>query len=152
MRAPFASSPRIPRNILRFTVCWGFTYFSMVIQRLRDKYSLRSYDEGEFTFTGIDFRQWDDGSIEYDQHEFLERIQPAHVLKHRRNEPESPLFEEEQHELRRLNGNIQYAAAHTRPDLSANVGMLQSAIPKEQAITFLKQSLCCTRPRHILYP
>ena len=110
----------------------GDSYFSMVIQKLREKYSFGSYDEGEFTFTGIHFRQWDDGSIEYDQQEYLERIQPAHIPKHRRSEPEAHLSEAEVHELRRLNGSIQYAAVHTRPDLSAKVGMLQSIIPKAQ--------------------
>ena len=43
----------------------GDSYFTMVLQKLRGKYSFESYDEGEFTFTGIHFRQWDDGSIEY---------------------------------------------------------------------------------------
>ena len=42
----------------------GDQYFKMVIQKLRDKYNFGSYDEGEFTFTGIHFRQWDPGSAE----------------------------------------------------------------------------------------
>ncbi|CAE7733941.1 GIP [Symbiodinium pilosum] len=96
----------------------------------QEKYSFGSYEEGEFTFTGIHFRQWDDGSIEYDQQEYLERIQPAHIPRQRRSEPEAPLNADEVHELRRLNGSIQYAAVHTRPDLAAKVGMLQSAVPR----------------------
>ena len=110
----------------------------MVVQKLRDKYSFGSYDEGEFTFTGIHFKQWDDGSIEYDQHEYLERIQPAHVPKQRRAEPDSPLTPDEVHELRRLNGSIQYAAVHSRPDLAAKVGMLQSAVPKARVSHLLE--------------
>ena len=35
-------------------------------------------------------------------------------------------------ELLRLNGSLQYAAVHTRPDISAKVGMLQSVIPKAE--------------------
>ena len=106
----------------------GDEYFRMVVQKLQDKYSFGSYDEGAFTFTGIHFKQWDDGSIEYDQHEYLERIQPAHVPKQRRAEPDSLLTPDEVHELRRLNGSIQYAAVLSRPDLAAKVGMLQSAV------------------------
>ncbi|CAE7672910.1 GIP [Symbiodinium sp. CCMP2592] len=41
----------------------GDAYFSRVIEQLRGIYSFGSYDEGEFVFTGIRFRQWDDGSI-----------------------------------------------------------------------------------------
>ena len=32
--------------------------------------------------------------------------------------------------LRQICGSLQYAAAHTRPDISAKVGELQAAIPK----------------------
>ncbi|CAE7783393.1 RE1 [Symbiodinium pilosum] len=118
----------------------GDSYFRMVIQKLRDKYSCGSYDEGEFTFTGIHFRQWDDGSIEYDQQEYLDRIQPAHIPRNRRCEPESPLRPDEVHELRRLNGSIQYAAVHTPPDLAAKVGMLQSAVPKAKILHLIEAS------------
>ena len=118
----------------------GDSYFKMVIQRLREKYSFGSYEEGEFTFTGIHFRQWDDGSIEYDQQEYLERIQPAHIPRQRRSEPEAPLNADEVHELRRLNGSIQYAAVHTRPDLAAKVGMLQSAVPRARVSHLMEAS------------
>ena len=39
---------------------------------------------------------------------------------------------EEVHELRRLNGSLQYAAVHTRPDLAAKVGILQSAVNRAE--------------------
>ena len=54
----------------------GDEYFSRVIQKLRSVYNFGSYDEGEFVFTGIKFRQWDDGSVEMDQCQYLEKISP----------------------------------------------------------------------------
>ncbi|CAE7779020.1 RE1 [Symbiodinium sp. CCMP2592] len=59
----------------------GDAYFSRVIEQLRGIYSFGSYDEGEFVFTGIRFRQWDDGSIEMDQTAYLEKIMPIHANK-----------------------------------------------------------------------
>ena len=40
------------------------------------------------------------------------------------------LTPQETGELRLLNGSLQYAAVHTRPDIAAKVGYLQSRIPK----------------------
>ncbi|CAE7344232.1 unnamed protein product, partial [Symbiodinium natans] len=61
----------------------GDAYFSRVIQQLRDIYSFGSYEEGDFTFTGIRFRQWDDCSVEMDQIQYIEKIQPIHVSRNR---------------------------------------------------------------------
>ena len=110
----------------------GDDYFSRVIKELRAIYSFGSYDENEFTFTGIHFRQWDDCSIELDQIKYIEGIHPIHVPKHRRQEPTSELEQSEVQELRRLNGSLQYAAVHTRPDLAAKIGYLQSRVNKGQ--------------------
>ena len=61
----------------------GDSYFTAILEKLRGIYSLGSYDEGEFTFTGIRFRQWDDSSVEMDQAQYIEKIDPIHVPKHR---------------------------------------------------------------------
>ena len=108
----------------------GDACFGKVIEQLRGIYSFGSYDEGEFVFTGIRFRQWDDGSIEMDQTTYLEKIMPIHVSRDRRHRLEDPLNASEVHELRRLNGSLQYAAVHTRPDIAAKVGFLQSMVTK----------------------
>ena len=110
----------------------GDEYFRRVIDRLRGIYSFGSYDEGEFTFTGIRFRQWDDGSIEMDQERYIEKIVPIHVSRERRVNPAAMLNPEELKELRRLNGSLQYAAVHSRPDLAAKVGYLQTRVNKGQ--------------------
>ena len=108
----------------------GDSYFGKVIQELRAIYNFGSYEEGEFTFTGIHFRQWLDGSIEMDQTSYVEKIAPIHVPRERRVQPNATLTPGEVKELRRLNGSLQYAAVHTRLDISAKVGFLQTRINK----------------------
>ena len=108
----------------------GDELYTQAIQRLRDTYSFGSYDEGDFTFTGIRFRQWDDGSIEMDQTRYLEKIEPITVARSRRTDPSASLEPDEIRELRRLNGSLQYAAVHTRPDIAAKVGYLQTRVTK----------------------
>ena len=63
-----------------------------------------------------------------DQVRYLEKIIPVNISRNRRVEPDSPLTSAEVHELRRINGSLQFAAVHTRPDISAKVGYLQSCI------------------------
>ncbi|CAE7196701.1 unnamed protein product, partial [Symbiodinium sp. CCMP2592] len=99
----------------------GDRYFSSVIERLRGIYSFGAYEEMDFVFTGIHFKQWDDGSVEMDQHKYVEQIQPIHVARLRRADPESELTGPEVKELRRINGSLQYAAVHTRPDLANRI-------------------------------
>ena len=65
-----------------------------------------------------------------DQIQYLEKILPIHIPRERRVNPEGSLSPEEVHELRRLNGSLQYAAVHTRPDIAAKVGFLQSQVTK----------------------
>ena len=108
----------------------GDRYFSEVIEKLRSIYSFGSHDEGESVFTGIRFRQEDDGSVDTDQSRYIEKIVPIHVPRERRQDPSSAFSPSEVKELRRLNGSLQYAAVHTRPDLSAKIGFLQSQINK----------------------
>ena len=107
----------------------GDTKFARAIQLLREKYSFGSYDEGEFDFCGVHYKQWDDGSIELDQRKYIDRIQPANIPRDRRAEPAQSVNDMERHALRQLCGSLQYAVVHSRPDLAAKVGILQSSVP-----------------------
>lgn len=110
----------------------GDSYFSSIIQKLREIYHFGSYDEGDFEFCGVRYRQWDDGSIEMDQIEYLKKVEPIDVPRSRRMIPDDPVSEWERQQLRRLCGSVQFAAVHTRPDLAAKVGQLQSLVTKAQ--------------------
>ena len=109
-------------------ICGGDSRFHAVLNKLRSRFSFGSFEEKDFVFTGIHLHQWDDGSIEMDQCSYVESIEAIDVPRQRRKNPDSSVTEPERQRLRRLVGSLQYAAVHTRADLSAKVGELQSAI------------------------
>ena len=108
----------------------GDSYFKSIIQKLRGIYDFGTYYEKEFTFCGVHYKQWDDSSIEMDQVDYIQKIEPIDVGRSRRSQPEADVTEMERQHLRRLCGSLQYAAVHTRPDLSAKTGMLQSMVTR----------------------
>eukprot|EP00435_Cladocopium_sp_Y103_P075770 s178_g64.t1 len=110
----------------------GDGYFKSTIQKLRGIYEFGAYYEKEFDFCGVHYKQWDDGSIEMEQINYLQKIEPIDVARSRRSDPEAAVSEIERQHLRRLCGSLQYAAVHTRPDLSAKTGQLQSVVTKAQ--------------------
>jgi hypothetical protein len=108
----------------------GNQAFMSMLKRVEKRFKFGSFETGEFKYTGIHFKQWDDGSIEFDQIEYVEKIQPIPIQKGRRNDPKSEVTPEERQMLRSLIGALQYAAVHSRPDISAKVGELQSNVTK----------------------
>ena len=96
----------------------GDSHFREVLEKLRAKYSFGSFEEGSFVFTGIRVHQWDDMSIELDQIDYIEKIDPIQIPRDRRREPESLIDENERKRFRQLIGSLQYAAVHTRADIS----------------------------------
>lgn len=73
----------------------GTPEFRDMLSRVEKKFKFGAFETGQFKYTGINFRQWDDGSVEYDQKEYIEKIQPIVVPKERRGQPESPVSEAE---------------------------------------------------------
>eukprot|EP00435_Cladocopium_sp_Y103_P048495 s2024_g14.t1 len=108
----------------------GDSYFHEVLGKLRKIYDFGAYNEGEFEFCGVKYKQWDDGTIEMDQGEYLNKIEPIEIPRLRRMTPNEDLTPVEVQQLRRICGSLQFAAVHTRPDLSAKVGILQSMVTK----------------------
>ena len=109
-------------------IAGGDEKFLAMLKRVESRFKFGSFEKPSFKYTGIDFRQWDDCSIEYDQIGYIEKIAPISVTKGRRSQPNAELNDAERSELRSLVGALQYAAVHTRPDISAKVGELQSAV------------------------
>ena len=99
-----------------------------MLKRVEARFKFGAFERREFKYTGINFKQWDDFSIEYDQISYVEKISPVTIDKGRRSQLSASLNETEKSSLRSIVGALQYAAVHTRPDLAAKVGELQSAI------------------------
>ncbi|CAL1129202.1 unnamed protein product [Cladocopium goreaui] len=108
----------------------GDNMFMAALERVRKRFSFGSFEKGSFVFTGIRFQQWDDGSVEYDQIDYIEKIRPIEIPKQRRTNAEAALSPSEVTQLRSLVGALQYAAVHTRPDIAAKVGEIQSRVAK----------------------
>ncbi|CAL1167091.1 unnamed protein product [Cladocopium goreaui] len=106
----------------------GDKYFREIIGKLRSKFEFGAYNEGDFEFCGVRYYQWDDGSIEMSQDSYVQKIHPIEIPRNRRQQSQSSLTPLETQQLRQICGSLQYAAVHTRPDLSAKVGELQSAV------------------------
>ena len=109
-------------------ICGGDDVFHETLEKLRKRFSFGSFETGSFVFTGIKLHQWDDMSIEMDQRDYVESIDPINVPRDRRRTPDAQVTAEEKQRYRQLIGSLQYAAVHTRADLSAKVGELQSAV------------------------
>lgn len=116
----------------------GDNYFSTKIGELNRIFPFGSQKEVDFVFTGIHMKQEIDGSICLDQQEYVEKMESIHVCRDRRRNPMAETTDAEKQLLRGLNGSLQYAAVHTRPDLSARVGYLQSMINRSTVSTLLE--------------
>ena len=115
----------------------GDDFFHQQIQKLEKKYPFGSKKSRSFKFTGIDMQQFPDNSIQLSQAKYVNSIQPISITPIRKTQEESTVTEEERHNLRGLVGSLQYAAVHTRPDLSSSLSLLQSQINSATVSTLL---------------
>lgn len=111
-------------------IAGGNQEFRNMLKRLEQRFKFGAFDRGEFVYTGIRFRQWDDGSIEYDQRAYIEKIKPIPIPKERRLQLQAEVTPSERTQYRSLVGALQYAAVHTRPDLAAKISELQTRSTK----------------------
>ena len=77
----------------------------------------------------------------------LKKINPVTIEKSRRLQPEAPLNEQEKSSLRSIVGALQYAAVHSRPDLAAKVGELQSAVNRSTVNELLQANKVLTEAK-----
>eukprot|EP00435_Cladocopium_sp_Y103_P048904 s1817_g14.t1 len=115
----------------------GDAYFQQQISKLERKYPFGSKKSKMFTFTGIDLQQFPDNSIELSQSKYVRNINAISISPERRADENSPVTEQEKHQLRGLIGSLQYAAVHTRPDLSSSLSLLQSEINRATVSTLI---------------
>lgn len=115
----------------------GDDYFHQQIQKLEQKYPFGSKKSRSFTFTGIDMQQQPDNSIRLSQAKYVNNISPISIKPDRRQNEDEKVTEEERHQLRGLVGSLQYAAVHTRPDISSALSHLQSQINQAKVSTLI---------------
>ena len=115
----------------------GDAYFMQKVKELEQVLPFGSQKSQKFTFTGIQLEQFPDYTIRATQSEYVHAIPQIDVGRPRRMVPDSPINESERTKLRGVIGSLQYAVTHTRPDLAARLGELQSAVVTAKVQTLL---------------
>ena len=118
-------------------ICGGDEFFHKQLQKLREVLPFGAFKQRKFTFTGIQLEQLPDYSIVASQKDYIYAIPALEIGKHRRNLPEQEANESEKSSLRAIIGSLQYAVTHTRPDLAARLGEIQTQIARPTVNTLL---------------
>ena len=119
-------------------ICGGNQRFQQKIDALEKKYPFGSKKVSKVTFTGIELSQDPCGSIIMSQSKYVRGVDPIPISRERRTQLDSKVTEEERQKLRAVIGSLQYAAVHTRPDLSSRPSFLQSAINQATVGTLIE--------------
>ncbi|CAE7339420.1 GIP [Symbiodinium natans] len=115
----------------------GDTKFNAKLQELEKKLPFGSRKYRDFVFTGIHLQQLPDFSIRASQSSYVRNIPQIDIGRPRRMTPEAQINESERSKLRGLVGSLQYAVTHTRPDIAAKLGEVQSQITQATVQTLL---------------
>ena len=116
----------------------GDELFEQKLELLQKKLPFGSHKHDTFVFTGISLEQLPDYTIKTCQAAYVETIPQIDIGRHRRQDPTSGVTEAERSKLRGLIGSLQYAATHSRPDIAARVGALQSQVTKATVQTLFE--------------
>ena len=118
-------------------ICGGNDQFMEKLNLLEKKYPFGSKKVQNFTFTGIQMSQRGDHSIVMSQEKYIKSISAIKVSPERRKLEDEKVTESERQDLRGIIGSLQYAAVHTRPDISARLSFLQSEINSAKVSTLI---------------
>ena len=116
----------------------GDALFAKKVDELEKKFPFGSKKSTKFTFTGIELSQKPDYSITLSQSDYIRKIKPISLTPERRAQEDAEITEAERQSLRALIGSLQYAAIHTRPDLSCRLNMLQSQVNRGKVSTLIE--------------
>ena len=116
----------------------GDVFFQTQIDKLEEVLPFGSRKFDNLIFTGIHLEQLPNFSIRASQENYVHSIPQIDIGRVRRQQPAAPVNDQERSKFRSLRGGIQYAATHTRPDIAAKVGSLQSLVTKATVQTLLE--------------
>lgn len=108
----------------------GTEEFEKALAKVQQHLPFGQKEYNKFRLTGLDIEQNPDYSIRISQADYISRIDPIDIPKPRGKEENSSITPFELQQLRALCGSLQYAAAHSRPDITAKVAFLQKRIPQ----------------------
>jgi hypothetical protein len=104
----------------------GDEYFKQILKQLMVEYQFSSELWNDFVHTGVHFSRREDGAIIMSQSEYIESIDEFSFMDGR---PLTELLDQmQQTQLRAAVGAIMWVAGSTRPDVSADVGILSGKL------------------------
>ena len=115
----------------------GDKFFEEKLDQLQKNFPFGSHKHDAFVPLSL-LEQLPDYTIRACQTEYVESIPQIDIGRHRRQDPASGVTEAERSKLRGLIGSLPYAATHSRPDIAARVGALQSQVTKATVQTLLE--------------
>eukprot|EP00434_Breviolum_minutum_P029259 symbB.v1.2.025879.t1/scaffold2545.1/size76554/2 len=118
-------------------ICGGDQYFHDQISKLKEVLPFGAFKQQRFVFTGIALEQLPDFSISANQEDYVHAIPAIDIGRLRRQRPDEPIQESELTKLRGLVGSLQYAVTHTRPDIAAKLGEIQSQMSRGTVATLI---------------
>ena len=86
-----------------------------IISKLRKKYAFGDISHTDFTFTGLHIFQNHDHEIYVDQEDFASKME---IFEYTRQDNDNILKKEENSQIRRTTGQLNWLSMQTRPDLS----------------------------------
>ena len=93
----------------------------------QENFSLGTWNEDNFTMTGIEIETLSDGGFRLQQQKFVDQLELTSLSQRRSREDSDKLTPSEFTQLRAVSGSANWLANQTRPDLCASTPLLQSA-------------------------
>ena len=118
------------------------------MEQIRDTYKLGKFQFGQGKFTGKQFKQKEDFSIEVNQENYTkDKLVNIELTKPRKRQRYSLCDEKEISALRTSVGALAWLAKETRPDLAGRVALLQQSLPKPRILDILEANSLTTEAR-----
>ena len=94
-----------------------------LMSKIKSVFHLSSEYCTTFKYVGFNVAQ-QNGTIVFDQKDYLKNLTPIHINKNRETMKDEPLSKEEQSEMKRRCGQLNWLSTHTRPDIAFDLAEL----------------------------
>ena len=119
----------------------GGEKFTELLQKIDKEFGFGSQEFDDFRHTGKRIRKdMTTGKVYVSMPEYVENMTAPRVSLERRKKPDDKLVPLEKHQLRQINGSLQWLQFQTRPDLSYGVSVSQGNV-EEATVKNLTLSL-----------